>query len=237
LIGLLRRFPGIDHLVEASAEKPAVQFDFHISLMDLPRVFGTTLETIPSNVPYLHAAPAKAERWRDRLAGTGFKVGIVWAGSPAHAKDHIRSCPLEYFAPLASIPGVRLYGLQKGPAAKQVGHLAGKVPVVDLAGQFEDFTDTAAAVANLDLIISVDTAVLHLAGAMAIPVWALLPFAPDWRWMLNRQDSPWYPTMRLFRQNKHADWRSILHAVAGRLKTHVQRLRIPILAYTTEARQ
>jgi len=226
LIGLLRGFPGIDELVQASDKKPDIQFDFHISLMDLPQIFGTTLETIPCSVPYLHAAPEKIEHWRDQLAKTGFKVGIVWAGSPAHRKDHIRSCPLEYFAPLARIPGVRLYGLQKGREAKQVEHLAGKVAVVNLADQFEDFTDTAAAIANLDLIISADTAVLHLAGAMGRPVWALLPFTPDWRWMLNRQDSPWYPTMRLFRQKILGDWRTIFHTVAEQLQIIVERRQV-----------
>lgn len=223
LIGLLREFPDVDDLVEASDKKPAVKFDFHASLMDLPQAFGTTLETIPSNVPYLHAASEKIEHWKDKLAKRGFKVGIVWAGSPVHGKDHIRSCPLEYFAPLARIPGVRLYGLQKGPAAKQVEEWAGKVPVLNLADQFGDFTDTAAAIANLDLIISVDTAVLHLAGAMGRHVWALLPFTPDWRWMLNRQDSLWYPTMRLFRQKSLGDWRTIFHTVAEQLQIIVQR--------------
>ncbi len=222
VIGLLRRFPGIDRLVEASDQKPAIQFDLHVSLMDLPQIFATTLDTIPCSVPYLHAAPEKIEHWGDQLAKTGLKVGIVWAGSPAHGKGHIRSCPLEHFAPLAGIPGVRLYGLQKGREAKQVEHLAGKVAVLNLADQFEDFTDTAAAIANLDLIISVDTAVLHLAGAMGKPVWALLPFTPDWRWMLNRQDSPWYPTMRLFRQKSLGDWRTIFHTVAEQLQILIE---------------
>jgi tetratricopeptide (TPR) repeat protein/ADP-heptose:LPS heptosyltransferase len=214
LIGLLRACPGIDDLVEASYKKPAIRFDFHASLMDLPGIFGTTLETIPSKVPYLHAASKKITYWKNKLAETGFKVGIVWAGSTVHRKDHIRSCRLEHFAPLAKIPGVRLYGLQKGPAAEQVEKLAGKVAIVNIAQEFEDFTDTAAAIANLDLVISVDTAVLHLAGAMAKPVWALLPFTPDWRWMLNRQDSPWYPTMRLFRQTRPGQWDDVFQHVA-----------------------
>ncbi len=219
LIGLWRGFPGIDELIEASSNsKPAVKFDFHVPLLELPRIFGTTLETIPAEVPYLHADSTKAEYWRQRIAGTSFKVGIVWAGKPAHSEDSNRSCRLQHFAPLAKIPGVRLYSLQKGPAAGQISELPGTMTVKNPGEEFEDFTDTAAAIENLDLVISVDTAVLHLAGAMGKPAWAILPFTPDWRWMLNRQDSPWYPTMKLFRQKKRGQWEPVFQRVAEELR-------------------
>jgi tetratricopeptide (TPR) repeat protein/GT2 family glycosyltransferase len=219
LIGLLRRFPGIDELVEASFDaKPAVEFDLYASVLDLPGLFETTLATIPADVPYLYADSAKAEYWRNRLSDPYFKVGIVWSGKPTHRDDRNRSCLLKHFAPLAQIPSVRLYGLQKGQAAAQVNELAEIVSITDLAGELEDFTDTAAVLENLDLVVSVDTAVLHLAAAMAKPVWALLPFAPDWRWMLDREDSPWYPTMRLFRQKKTGDWENVFQDMAEQLR-------------------
>ena len=139
-------------------------------------------------------------------------------GSPTHGNDHYRSCKLKHFTPLAKIDGVRLFSLQKGKAAAEIDELAGILPIVDISKEFEDFTDTAAAIENLDLVISVDTSVLHLAGAMVKPTWALLPFAPEWRWMLNRQDSPWYPTMRLFRQKEWSQWEPVFNQVARELQ-------------------
>jgi tetratricopeptide (TPR) repeat protein/GT2 family glycosyltransferase len=221
LYELLRSFPGVDELVEASFEyKQTVKVDYHVSLMDLPKIFETTLETIPAEIPYINACPAKVEYWRKKLTTPDFKVGIVWAGSPTHGNDRYRSCALKHFAPLTEINGVRLYGLQKGKATAQV-ELNEEMAITNLGNEFEDFTDTAAAIENLDLIISVDTSVLHLAGAMGKPVWALLPFSPDWRWMLNRQDSPWYPTMKLFRQKKWGQWEFVFQDVAKELKNMV----------------
>ena len=145
-------------------------------------------------------------------------MGIVWAGSPSHGNDQNRSCTFKYFEPLSKIDGVRLYGLQKGEAAEQVEESADEMTITNLGTEFEDFTDTAAVIENLDLVISVDTSVLHLAGAMGKPVWVLLPFAPEWRWMLNRQDSPWYPTMKLFRQKKWGQWEPVFQDVAKELR-------------------
>ena len=224
LYGLLQGFPGIDELIEAAPDgsPPTVTFDFHTSPLDMPRIFGTTLETIPADVPYFYADPAKTKYWRDSLAGDNFKVGIVWSGDPSCGNNNSRSCPLEHFAVLAGIDGVRLYGLQKGKANDQVEEIAGKMAIPILSGNlgadFEDFTDTAAVIENLDLLISVDTSVLHLAGAMGKPAWALLPFAPEWQWMLNRHDSPWYPTMRLFRQKKWGQWIPVFQRVAEELR-------------------
>ena len=219
LTNRLRTLGGIDELVEASANgRPAANFDLHISLMDLPRVFATTIETIPSSIPYLYADPAKAKVWRNRIVRKDLIVGIVWAGAPAHRNDRNRSCTLADFAPLAGIDGIQLYGLQKGDATRQADEASTGIIAENLGQDFENFTDTAAAIENMDLVISVDTAVLHLAGAMGKPAWALLPFAPDWRWMLERQDSPWYPTMKLFRQKSPGDWNDVFADVKKELQ-------------------
>lgn len=219
LLALFRQFPGIDELVEFSPNAmPDINFDYHVSLLSLPGIFATTPKTIPAEVPYLYADPAKAKYWRNRLPGTEFKIGIIWKGAAKNRNDHNRSCALENFAPLARIDGVRLYGLQKGDGAAEVEDLPDDIVAANFGEQFEDFTDTSAAIENLDLVISVDTSVLHLAGAMGKPTWGLLPFAPDWRWLLERQDSPWYPTMKLFRQKKPGDWREVFARIEGELQ-------------------
>ena len=219
LIGLLRGFEGIDELVEyVPNRKMPLEYDVYTSLLDMPFIFGTTVETIPSRVPYIYADPLKARYWRDKLAGPQLKVGIAWAGSPEHGNDRYRSCSLKNFIPLGQVEGVRLYGLQKGPAARQMDEFAETIPVTNISENFNDFTDTSAAIENLDLVISVDTSVLHLSGAMGKPTWALLPYAPEWRWMLNRTDSPWYPTMRLFRQSNWNDWDSVFRRVTEELE-------------------
>ncbi len=219
LIGLFHGFAWIDELTPASAKRiPAVEFDLYVPLLELPRIFKTTLESIPAGVPYLYADPAKAESWRQRLASRSFKVGIVWAGKPAHPEDRARSCHLRNFLHLSKIPGLALFGLQKGAAAGQVEDLAPEMALTNLGGELDDFTDTAAVIENLDLVVSVDTAVLHLAGAMGKPAWAILPFSPDWRWMLDRPDSPWYPTVRLFRQKSYGDWGDVFQRISQELE-------------------
>ncbi len=234
LTNLLRPLDGIDELVEASSNgRPAASFDLHVSLMDLPRVFGATIETIPSNVPYLYADPAKAQVWRNRIVRKDLTVGIVWAGGPAHRNDRNRSCTLADFAPLAEIDGIQLYGLQKGNGLRQWDMSSTEIIAANIGEEFEDFTDTAAAIENMDLVVSVDTAVLHLAGAMGKPVWALLPFAPDWRWMLERQDTPWYPTMRLFRQKSPGCWPDVFADVKKELQVLAGKKKLPINLHTT----
>lgn len=219
LLGILEGFDGIDEFVEAVPDgEPTVDFDLDVFVLDLPRILGTTVETIPAEVPYLYADRTKVEHWRDCLAGDHFKVGIVWAGSAKHTDDSNRSCRLEHFKPLAEIESVRLIGLQKGDPAAQAGQVRAKMPFVNLGDKFQDFADTAAVIENLDLVVSVDTAVLHLAGAMGKKVWGLLPFDADWRWMLDRSDSPWYPTMTLFRQTRPGDWDAVFSRVADELK-------------------
>ena len=153
--------------------------------------------------------------------GDTFKVGVAWAGKPEHKNDRNRSCPLSVFAPLAQVRGVTFYSLQKGEAARQVADPPEGVTLVDMTAEVTDFAETAALISNLDLVISVDTAVVHLAGAMGKPIWTLLPFVSDWRWLLNREDSPWYPTMRLFRQERLGDWLGVFARVAEALQSVV----------------
>ncbi|MFN4241922.1 MAG: tetratricopeptide repeat protein [Tepidisphaerales bacterium] len=207
---LMRTLEGVDELVVRTSPHDAhlPPFDLHCPVMSLPLVLGTDLDTIPAEVPYLSAEPAKVEAWRQRLATLGddsLKVGVVWAGRPTHARDATRSMHLSTLAPLAAVPGVRLVSLQKGEAARQVRQCP-NVIAMDVADDLHDFADTAAAVAALDVVVSVDTSVVHLAGSLARPVVVLLPFSPDWRWLLGRSDSPWYPTARLLRQRIDGVW-------------------------------
>ncbi len=224
LRGLLEMLPGVDLFVEASdRHAPDVHYDFHVSLMDLPDVFGATEATIPADVPYIHADTIGVESWREHVNTSSFNVGIVWSGSVSYDRNNVRSCGLEDFAPLAAIEGVTLYSLQKGPPVSQIEQYRQSVPVVDLGCHINDFADTAAAIENMDLVVSVDTCVLHLAGAMGKPAWALICAAPEWRWLLNREDSPWYPTMRLFRQEHLGQWTDVFERVRRELERLVPR--------------
>jgi tetratricopeptide (TPR) repeat protein len=219
LIPLLQGFPGIDRFVIRSTTQPASEnWDFYTPLLSLPKIFGTDLETIPTDVPYIYADTGKVAHWRNRLPGSRFKVGIVWAGRPLHTNDRNRSCKLAQFYPFSKIPGIQLIGLQKGEATAQTQHNPAQFVLTNYGEEFKDFSDTAGLIENLDLVISVDTAVAHLAGAMGKPVWALLPFVPDWRWMMDREDSPWYPSMRLFRQKTQGDWGPVFQRVEKELK-------------------
>jgi Flp pilus assembly protein TadD len=221
LLETMRGFPGIDKLVEISPDRRHVEnCDYYVPLMSLPMLFATDIPTIPSNIPYIFADPEKAGRWKNRINKKGYKIGIVWAGKPEHQNDGNRSCALEYFSSLTEIPGVAIYGLQKGDAARQAETLDGMKRIINFDDELKDFSETAAAIENLDLVISVDTVLVHLAGAMGKPVWTLLPHAPDWRWLLEREDSPWYPTMRLFRQPEYGDW----GAVFGKVKDELEKL-------------
>jgi tetratricopeptide (TPR) repeat protein len=225
LLHLLSRTPGIDGLVGWGATPPP--FDVWLPLMSLPAVFGTTLETIPATIPYIFPDLALVEHWRRQLAALpGFRVGIVWQGSPRHAWDRHRSVSLSAFAPLAQVPGVCLVSLQKGPGAEQLDELADAFPVVsfgDLLDRTGPFLDTAAIIRNLDLVVTVDSAVAHLAGALGAPVWLALHRSPDWRWLLDRSDNPWYPTVRLFRQPAHGDWPPVFRAIADALPAEIAR--------------
>ena len=219
LINLIQGFRGIDRLVAITRNLNAsLDYDFSLPIMSLPHIFNTHLDTIPSDVPYLHADPEKQAKWRQMMTSAGLKVGLVWKGNSFHSNDHRRSLPLNCLAAVAEIPGIQCFSLQKGELSAEEKKLLQKLNCVELGNGFEDFSDTAGAIANLDLLISVDTSVVHLAGAMGRNVWTLLPFAPDWRWMLNRQDSPWYPSMRLFRQEEKGNWNSVIDRVLSELK-------------------
>ena len=189
-------------IVRQSQEKVECQ----ASLMSLPRILGTEADTIPADVPYL-APPEDTPLPPIETSGTSLRVGIAWSGNPKFPLDRHRSIPLARFAPLAANPGLALVSLQVGERAAEVAEFPG--PIVDLAPYLTDFAATARAIAALDVVISVDTAVAHLAGALGKPVWTLVPFSPDWRWQLARADSPWYPTMRLFRQRAPGNWDSV----------------------------
>ncbi len=199
--------------------EPLPELDLQLPLMSLPRLLSTTLATIPADVPYLRADPVDVRTWSKKLDDKNhFKIGLVWAGNRRHLNDRNRSCTLEALAPLAAVSGIRLYSLQKGEAAAEIRNAPANMQLVDLNDELVDFADTAAVITCLDLVITVDTAVAHLAGALARPGWLLLPFAPDWRWMLTREDSPWYPSLHLFRQNQAGDWGSVLTAVIHALR-------------------
>lgn len=196
---------------------PMTAGDAHIGIMSLARLFGTRLDCIPGT-PYLSAAPERVSRWRDRLAGGAgtCNVGIAWSGSPAFAKNHRRSVRLADYEPLSHVPGMRLHSLQKGPPTEQLR--SATFTITDHSAGLTDFAETAALMENLDLIVTVDTSVAHLAGALARPVWMLTGYRADWRWLLDRDDSPWYPTMRLFRQSLPGDWGTAIAAVADALR-------------------
>ncbi|MDA1274286.1 MAG: tetratricopeptide repeat-containing glycosyltransferase family protein [Verrucomicrobia bacterium] len=193
------------------------QFDIQIPLLSLPSIFRTTLHTIPNNVPYLRVSN-NAQIEVGRSVSGCLRIGLVWAGNPGLETDLIRSITLDRFSPFWDLPNVEYYSLQIGPAGRQLYLTDCRRKVKDLAPQLTDFALTASVIEQLDLIISVDTAVAHLAGALGKLVWLLLPFAPEWRWMLDREDSPWYPTMRLFRQSRQDDWTEVVLRVRDALR-------------------
>jgi hypothetical protein len=190
-------------------------------LSGLPRLAATDLQSIPAEIPYLHAGEAKFAVWAERLWALlprGYRrIGIAWAGRPTHRNDLRRSTRLAAFAPLAALPQVALVSLQKGPAQAEIGNYWGHAPLLNLGPEIGDFADTAAIIECLELVIAVDTSVAHLAGAMGKPVWIMLPYAPDWRWLLDRIDSPWYPTARLFRQSAERRWEPVMAEIAAAL--------------------
>src|SRR5262245_43186654 len=167
--------------------------------MSLPHRFGTDLSSIPNSMPYLRAEHDLADRWKTRVGKHGFKIGIAWQGRPTHAKDQERSIPLHEFLPLTKITGVRLISLQRQHGLEQLVQVPSDVSIeilgTDFVGGDHAFVDTAAAISNLDLVITVDTSVAHLSGALGKPTWVAIQYVPDWRWMLDRADSPWYPTI------------------------------------------
>jgi hypothetical protein len=224
LVPLAQSCPGV-HAVIPSAE-PLPEFDVHSPLMRLMCLFTKTEQAIPARNPYLRAEVARVDRWRARMAAwPGLKVGIAWQGNPKHARDRDRSFSLAQFERLASLKGVHLVSLQKRFGVEQLKELSGRFPVVDLGDDVDaDSTmiqDTPAVMMNLDLVITPDTMVAHLAGALGVPVWITLAKSPDWRWLLGRDDSPWYPTARLFRQPDHGRWDLVFDRIAAALEAKI----------------
>jgi hypothetical protein len=227
LLGLLEGCSGVDQLVAEGEDLPA--FDVYAPLLSVPGILKTTVETIPAGIPYLFPSPVLLEKWRKRLLDIdGFKIGISWQGNPKYRGDCFRSIPLRCFAPLAQIPGVCLINLQKGAGTEQLAEVRNLFPVLDFADELDQqsgpFMDTAAVMKNVDLVITSDSAAAHLAGALGVPVWVALPSVPDWRWLLDRSDSPWYPTMRLFRQKERGNWQGVFEEIKEALR---QRRRSP----------
>jgi tetratricopeptide (TPR) repeat protein len=223
LMRLIRTMPGSQRVIAHNEAPP--EFDVHCPLLSLPLALGTTLATIPAMVPYLSADPDQERAWHIRLAALpGLRVGLVWAGNPritdraASAIDRRRSMPLARLAPLGTVEGVSFVSLQKGPGAEQAKTPPRGMVLRDWTDELWDFADTAALVAGLDLVISVDTSVVHLAGALGKPVWVLNRYDACWRWLYGRTDSPWYPTARLFRQPAFGDWDSVIAEVATALR-------------------
>lgn len=213
---LLADIEGVEQVLAVGDRLPDLAWQ--CPLLSLPVVFGTDLATVPAAMPYLRVDPLAVEDWRARLARPGLKVGLVWAGRPEHNRDRHRSLPLAQLAPLAAIERVSFFALQKGAAVGEAERAPQGMAIEILSPLLGDFADTAAAIMALDLVVSVDTSVAHLAGALGKPVWLLLPFAPDWRWLESRSDSPWYPTARLFRQTAAQRWDSVIAAVTEALR-------------------
>ncbi len=190
-------------------------FDVHVPMFDLPGLLNITEATIPTDVPYITVAPDRVAAWRKRLEGSGMAVGLVWAGNPRHKHDAFRSLPADLLAPLLKVSGIRFFSLQLGERAGEIETLPG---VIDLAPDIVPFKENAAAISALDLVITVDTMTAHLAGALARPAWVLLSTISDWRWMMDREDSPWYSTLRLFRQEQRGGWQEVIERVREALK-------------------
>jgi hypothetical protein len=216
---LMRSLKGVSWLLTDGDALPT--FDLHSPLMSLGNCLSITADNIPANVPYLRADASLIEKWKAKLAGgtERFRVGLVWAGRAGHANDRNRSIDPTHLAPLGDVAGVEFVSLQKdsNDSDKPLSSLS------DYSKELTDFAETAALIESLDLVISIDSAVAHLAGALGRPVWMLLPNVPDWRWMLDRDDSPWYPTMKLFRQPADRDWKSVIARVKNQLTLTVAR--------------
>ena len=217
---LLATVQGVDEVIGFHERR---DHDFAIHAMSVPGVLGTTLETVPADIPYLTPDSELFNAWRDRMgARTGLRVAIAWAGSPTHSHDASRSMELQMLEPLAGVSGVQWFSVQKGAAAGQLDRVSPRWRIVDLGSSLHDLADTAAVLAHVDLVITVDTSVAHLAGAIGARTWTLLSHPPEWRWLLERRDTPWYPTMTLFRQREVDQWAPVVARVRHRLERLVR---------------
>ncbi len=222
---LVKLFSGltfIDKIIpRLNLDEPEVEYDLQIPLLSLPNLFQTTIETIPSSYPYLKTDTSKVRYWENIIPKTNFNIGIVWAGNQFHQADKKRSTQLEWFENISNINHVKLFSLQKGERTKEIS--SAKFEIVNLEARLNDLSDTAAAIENLNLILTVDTSVAHLAGALAKEVWLLLPFYPDWRWQLNKEFSPWYPSIKIFRQIIPDDWDYVFNKVYNELNQRLEK--------------
>lgn len=207
---LFSTIDGVGQVVNRGADLP--KFDVYLPMMSLAHVLGTALDTVPADVPYLKAPDGHARHLPANLGGKK-KVGIAWAGRQTHKNDANRSVSFSHFVELMGVADTVLYSLQFGPSSKDIAENGCEALIMNLGSKMQDFADTAAVITELDLVITVDTSIAHLAGALGKPVWMALPFPGDWRWMLKREDSPWYPTARLFRQPKPGDWASVFENI------------------------
>jgi tetratricopeptide (TPR) repeat protein len=212
---VMKSLNGVAQVVDPGDPLPA--HDFASPLLSLPYAFGTTLETIPARVPYLAADPVRVAEWRDRLPEKGLRIGLAWSGTKSFVWAGQRSIALDHLEPLLRQRRFRFVSLQRDIGAADIAYLRTCTDIVHFGAALCDFADTAAVISHLDLVISIDTAVAHLAGAMARPLWLMLPFVPDFRWMRERADSPWYPSARLFRQPAPSDWANVISRIADEL--------------------
>lgn len=217
LIPLLERLPEIDEIV--AKDTPLPPFDLHLSILGLPRLFVDSVASLPPDVPYLSAPPGRHARFEPLLAAAGprLKVGIVWSGSTTFRLNWARAATLDHFIRHFDLPGVQLYSLQKGPPEAELAPFRHDNRIIDLSPLIEDFADTAAVVEKLDLVLMTDSAVAHLGGALGRPVWVLLSFGSHWLWLADRDDSPWYPSFRFFRQKVAGDWNEVFARAASEL--------------------
>jgi hypothetical protein len=217
LVKLFQTIEGPKKVVSFGTPLPII--NCQAPLLSLPRIFGTILQNIPLRCPYLAVTSSYREKWTALVSAhpASLKVGLVWAGKSY--PDPLRSCRLAEFAPIAAIENATYYSLQLGDGSKEIGSTPTGMTLIDLTEQIHDFADTAALIEQMDLVISIDTSVAHLAGALGKPVYLMLPFATDWRWLLDRSDSPWYPTMRLFRQKQPGEWGDVIRRVHTTLET------------------
>jgi len=216
LVSLIETISGVTRVFAMG--EPLPEFDFHCPLASLPLAFKTDLASIPSNIPYLRAPDERTIYWAQRLKGQEApRIGLVWAGGALFKNDHNRSIELSRFAKIAADRRRHFFSLQKDLRAADAPLLQTFPNITQLGAELTNFAETAAVIANLDLIVTVDTSVAHLAGALGKPVWILLPFSPDFRWLLDRTDSPWYPTARLFRQTSFGDWDGVIQEVQDAL--------------------
>jgi hypothetical protein len=219
-VTLMQSIAGVDEVLPLNQEVGVSGWDYWTPAMSQPMVFHTRPDTVPAPIPYLHAAPERIRFWAGQLPPSGLRVGLSWKGNPNFENDEDRSLPsLAMLAPLAAIDGVQFVSLQKGPGQDEALLPPPGMSLLPLGAGLDDFADTAALLVNMDLVISVDTAIAHMSGAMGIPCWTLLPdFRCDWRWLTHRTDTPWYPQMRLFRQPAGGGWEAVIAEVAAALR-------------------